>query len=59
MDQRLVDSDAHYAKDSYHRRESHIDSHQRKQANRTSNGQEYARDNHNSIFEIIKLDNQD
>jgi len=58
MDQRLINSDAHHAKDPYHGREGHIDPHQRKQANRTTNRQENTGDDHDSIFEIIKLHNK-
>lgn len=58
MDQCLIDSDAHHAEDPYHRGEGQIESRQREDDHRSSDGKEYAGNDDDGVFDIIELDDQ-
>jgi hypothetical protein len=59
MDQCLIDSYPHHSEDSYHRRKGKIISRQSKNDYSSSYRQKHTRNDNNSIFDIIELDNQD
>ena len=58
MNQCLINSHSHDPKNSYHRREGHIISRQSKDNNSSSYSKKHTRNNNDSIFDIIELDNQ-
>jgi len=58
MNQRLIYSDPHDSEDTYHRREGQIISGQSKDNNSSSNSKKHTRNNDDSIFDVVELNDQ-